>query len=427
LIKRLLKKAPFVAALGLVVMMATAGASQATVATQVTGQGSDTTYFMMVALGDMYNSSPGCNPLVASGSQTLDGGCPQSANENQADFVNYFHDFAVERWPIGSGGGINTLCQKGTAGVVAINFARSSRVPQDGAHGGTDCAGLKFVGYAKDGITWECFPSAAGSGCNSMPLDGNSHRSMTIATLKGIFVNCGITNWSNAAVGGANVPIDVYVDQKNSGTSVSWASALGVTLAPGDTLSNCIPVAARGNPGQPGSQISFENVNDLIHLNGDEANAIFPFSVGVFHFKYGPGFTGSDSPAGVLNDIGGVAPTDANILSGAFSVNRLVFNVVCTGTGTPKKCGTSTPASVQTTKFVGPTGFICKNEGKFNDSHGNPILNPNDGNPYRGAPSGSTPTGDIPDAISAAGFVPLPKQGSGASASYCISQPLTSN
>ena len=66
---------------------------------------------------------------------------------------------------------------------------------------------------------------------------------------------------------------------------MTWAAALGVQLAAGQALTNC--VHNPNNPGQPGSNVSAENTNSLIHTNGDEDNAIFPYSVGVYHRTYG--------------------------------------------------------------------------------------------------------------------------------------------
>jgi ABC-type phosphate transport system substrate-binding protein len=435
LIKRYLKRASVIAALGLGAVMLTAGASQAasqTTSLNLTGSGSDTTYFMMDALDTLYNQSPGCQTTVTSGTQPLNFSCPNIATDDQANFLNYFHDVALEKFPLGSSAGINGLCQHGQAGVSAISFARSSRVPLLISAGGTDCHGLKFVGYAKDAITWTCFPNVTGSGCGGMTPDGNGDLNLTVPQLKAIFVNCGTTLWSQ--VGGTpSVPIDVYVPQKNSGTGIMWASDLGVSLAPGDTLNNCIPVANRLSPGAPGTHITFENQNADIINNGDQANSIFPWSVGVFHFTFGlNAFTGSDGSQ--LEDVGGSKPTNANIQSGSFTLFRYVFNVYCQGAGSPKVCGGSTPAAASVTKYIGPSGFLCKNGGKFVyhsalgvHNPGDPILNPWDGNPYRHdtGGTGSSSTGDIPDTIASSGFVPITLQGSGTTSSYCVSQPLT--
>ena len=413
MIKRILKKGPVLLCVLVGAMMLTAGSAMGaaqTTSQQVVGSGSDTTYYMMTALGDLYNQAPGCNALAST--QPLDGSCPNSGSENKGDSINYFHDYTVERWPLGSSAGINQLCKHGLAIVASVSFARSSRVPLGSAAGGSDCAGLRFVGYAKDAITWECFPGG-GNPCTSLTTGTNS---LTQAQLKAIFVQCTDTNWSQ--IGGSAGAIDVYVPQANSGSGISWAAYLGTTLAAGQALDTCIPAANKApavQPNQPGSHVSAENTNALIVGNGDKANAIFPFSVGVYHFTFGPtNFTGSDGSS--LGKINGVQATAANILAGTFPASRFLFNVYCHAA----TCGTSKVASVWTTKFVGEGGFLCKNETKFNAATppNNAIVDPITHQKYRGAPgTGSVPTGEIPDTINSFGFVPLKKQGTG---SYCI-------
>ena len=291
---------------GLVVVALLAASSVAWAATQtssqiIIGSGSDTTEWMMQSLGDLYSNAPGCNQLASP--QPLNATCPNSGSENRADFVNYFHDMIVQRYFLGSGGGINQLCQQGLAKVAGVEFARSSRVPLPASAGGSDCTGLHFVGFARDGITWECWPSATGSGCGSM-----ASLNLTTTQLKQIFVSCTVTNWNQ--VGGSNVAMDPYVAQANSGTGVTWASALGVQLASGQALTNC--VHNPNNPGQPGSNVSPENTNSLIDTNGDQANAIFYYSVGVYHRTYGAtSFTGSDGSA--LGEINGKKATTTAI------------------------------------------------------------------------------------------------------------------
>jgi hypothetical protein len=375
----------------------------------VIGSGSDTTEWMVQSLGDLYSNAPGCNQLK--NPQLLNGSCPNSGTENPADFVNYFHDSIVQRYFIGSGGGINQLCQQGLANVAPVDFARSSRVPLPASGGGSDCSGLHFVGFARDGITWECWPGATGNGCDSM-----AKLSLSVTQLKKIFVSCTVTNWSQ--VGGSNVAMDPYVAQANSGTGVTWASAMGVQLAAGQALTNC--VQNPNNPGQPGSNVSPENTNSLVDGNGDQKNAIFYYSVGVYHKTYGASaFTGSDGSA--LGKINGLKATTTAISKGTFPVSRFLFNVYCAGDPTNgNKCGNDTASPAYVTNFVGENGFVCKNESDFNDTGGNPILDPLSGKAYRSAQTGSgstaKPQGEIPNTISAFGFVPLVRQADG---TYC--------
>src|SRR5262245_5510930 len=199
--------------------MVGSAAAQQTTSQPIIGSGSDTTMYMMDALGDLYSQAPGCNQIGSP--QPLDGSCPSG---NPADAENFFHDTVAQLFFIGSGGGINQLCKTGLANVARIDFARSSRVPIGAAIGGSDCSGLDFVGFARDGISWECFPGAANAGCKPI-FAKKGKKSLTITQLKNIFVNCTVTNWNQ--VGGINKAMHVYVPQANSGSGVTWAAALG--------------------------------------------------------------------------------------------------------------------------------------------------------------------------------------------------------
>jgi len=402
---RKLAKFPLLAAtvaIGVLVMMSPASAAQTT-AEPVLMSGSDTTYNMMAALGTIYNNSAGCE--VVANPQPKDFSCTNvpllSNNEN------YYHDQITQAYPIGSGGGIGQLCSHGLAGVANVDAARSSRVPLS-----SDCTGLHFVGYARDGISWECFFKFKGAGCGGKATAVNN---LTTAQLKNVFVNCTTTNWNQ--LGGRGVPITVYVPQANSGTGVTWASFLGVNLAPGTVLSNCLSSGSNLPPGTPGSHVSFENTNQYIIANKDQKSAIFPFSIGVYNHTFGS-VKGKDQSQ--LMQINGVDPTPANVTSQLFPVERLLFNVYCSGDPTNgNKCGSdpASPAWVQ--NFVGENGWICKGENAHKGLGGSFDTDPITGDVYRDtSPVGGVAKGEIPDVIRAQGFVPVEKQSDG---TYCQS------
>jgi hypothetical protein len=356
---------------------------------------------MMQALGDLYSNAPGCNQLQSS--QLLDGECTAGA-PTPADSENYYHDTIVQRYFIGSGGGLNQLCKQGLAGVSQVDVARSSRVPL-----GTDCTGLHFVGYARDAITWEGFPGKAGS--DSAPIFGNTGTlSLTTAQLKNIFVNCTVTNWNQ--VGGTSGAITVYVPQANSGTGVTWAAAMGVSLASGQALDNCIPA---GDPaaGTPGSHKSPENTNSLILANGDAADAIFPFSVGVYENTINKTLNTQSPDGSELGKINGKSPTFGAIQGNTFPVSRYLWNVYCAAA----TCGTASKADAQVQNFASENGFLCTD---LQDSSNNNFKDPLNGQVYRTPTSSSVqPLGEIPATIKAKGFVPLKNQNASGTANYC--------
>jgi len=382
---------------------------------KVFGSGSDTTYQMMLSLGDLYNGSNGC--LVIANPQPKDFSCvgaPITTNDE-----NYYHDVVSQAYPIGSGGGIGQLCSHGLANVASIDFARSSRVPIS-----TDCTGLHFVGYARDGVSWECFPGTAGAGCRGTGTAIKPKvKTLTTSQLKNIFVGCTATNWNQ--VGGSNSPITVYVPQANSGTGVTWASFVGVNLAAGTVLSNCLSSGSNLPPGTAGSHVSFENTNQYIISNGDQKTAIFPFSIGVYTHSYGGnGLYGkpASSDGSLLGQINGVAPTPADVSNQTFPALRILFNVYCAGDPTNgNKCGTQPKAPAQVTDFVGENGWICNGEQNHEDLSGNNDIDPWFGKPYRTTTAtGKVPTtaGLIPAAITSNGFVPMEKRSDG---TYCQS------
>jgi ABC-type phosphate transport system substrate-binding protein len=430
-------------------------AASAKKASKVLGSGSDTTYLMMTALSDLYDESPGCEAVATPPTvQPLDFSCnPDVASTVHGE--NYAHDQVTSAFPLGSSNGIAQMCLQGN-----INYARSSRGPKGPSAGGTDCKGLKFDAYAKDGLTWECWATTSDgttSGCNSMTTDGGGYRNLTQPDLNNIYVNCTFTNWNQ--VGGASVPIDPYTAQPGSGTRSSWEGDVG------GLSTSCIPTVFQGQPDAAGSHIAEEHHNALIDTTNpnasedwcdgvaggapvscaDQGNAIYYISAGRWANQYGP--TSGNADGSAIGAVNGVDPTSANILSGSFPFSRQMYNVWCNGLRTvvkkivhgkvvkkiEYKCGKSLRSTKATIGFVGPgvpqagepatnpRGWICKGE-QYHSKDGTALtqvdVDPLTGEQYRTTTAvGSQGDGEIEHAIVAAGFVPLAKQADG---SYCI-------
>lgn len=312
------------------------------------GAGSDTTYSMMQRLDNLYNGSAGCNVIVADVTKpgALNNTCQTSPAGAPAETTteNISHDVATEYYPQGSGIGRATLNNAGQSGVTTVSYARSSS-----AIGASD-KGDRAVGYARDGISWFHFPDVAGSASKNVT-------NLTQADLRGIFEGgatassypagtvdskgC-ITSWK-AFPGGSDAPIVVYAVQAGSGTRSTFDGFLGG--AKNSTL--CIP-AQNADPtsGQP-QHVIFENDATPIIKNGDQANAIYYYSFGRYQQTGGEG--------GSLGSIDGIAPTPATLVatSGAFPFARFLYNVI-------RNAQASTNASQATQAYVGPTGWICK-------------------------------------------------------------------
>ena len=306
---------------------------------------------------------------------------------------NYNHDQVHEAYFIGSGGGIKQLCNQGKPGIATIDFARSSRSPVTG-----DCAGLDFTGYARDGITWETFNVAGAGTANftnvdttncpgTTPPGGLTQLCLTQAQLQGIYVTCSIKKWQdiNTSLPASPViPIDIYTPQKNSGTRVAWDLFLGGGTTPADST-HCMSTA------QQATNIVAENQNQSVVDNGDAANAIVPFSVGIWNNQVN--FSGNAQ----LGAIDNTYPSNTTILSGSFPGGRFLYNVTCRACSGPN-------SAAAVTNYVGPTGWLCKGSA----SH---ALDPVNATNFRS---------EIATAISNAGFVPLGFSSDGIGhASFC--------
>jgi ABC-type phosphate transport system substrate-binding protein len=337
----------------------------------VLGSGSDTTWKMMDSLDRLYNESAGC--AVTGNPQPLDLSCVLPDPTGTITTENYAHDRISEAYPLGSSNGINQLCEQGLQGVAKINFARSSRAP-----GSSDCTGLRFVAFARDGIPFEAFPDLPGSPVanfnNPDPLCAGKGLCLTQAQIVGIFVTCTITNWNQ--VGGANAPIEVFTAQDGSGTRKTFDGFIG-----GDS-STCIPV------NDLDTHKIFENENTSIFANAHAAeNAIFYFSFGVWQNDILPNPDGS-----ALGGIDGVAPTVQTIGDGSFPYGRYLYNVYC------NTCPTNIQASGATKKYINETtGWLCKNNNKHS-------IDPLTGDNY-----GT----ELDKTIASEGFVSIPPGGPG--------------
>jgi ABC-type phosphate transport system substrate-binding protein len=316
---------------------------------QVLGSGSDAAYHMDVALGALYNGSPGCRVIANQGeSQPLDFSC-LSDDSSTIHTENYTHDQVSYAYPIGGGAGVKQLCQQGLQGVAHMDFAVQTSAPD-----GSVCTGTHYVAFARDGISWEAFPGVDGGATKNMNnKNGTCNKAggycLSQADLQGIFTTCTITNWSQ--VGGANAPIAVYTLTSAYGTRKAWDNFLG-----GDS-SHCIPA------NQQATHIIPQTTDAPIFANGDEANAIFYWSYGSYQSNVAPSKDGSK-----LGLIDGVAINPKTIGDGSFPFGRFVYNVYCTSACSS---GASSQAAVD---YVGESGWICKVAG---DHSNDPISGTN--------------------------------------------------
>lgn len=338
-------------------------------AVQLLGSGSDAAYKPISALDDLYNQSPGCNTIVTTGTQPLDFSClADTANTIKTE--NYEHDVVSDAYPLGSSNGIAQVC----ASLGKVNFATNVRAAKS-----TDCTGLHMVSFARDGLAWECFGTCHGV------------TNLTKVQLQGIYGNCSITNWNQ--VGGSAAPIVVYGVVPGAGVKSNWNSYLGIS---DDT--HCAPA--------DGKHVITQNENQAILANGDQANAIFYFSIATWNTNVAPHPDGS-----VLGSLEGVAPTQTNIGNGTYPLGFNEGFVYCAASTGAAPC--PKPAPKQAQNYIGETtGWICKGAAT-GDHTGAHAIDPLTGVNYRT---------EISNTISSFGLVPIaygPTGGSASGSSFC--------
>jgi ABC-type phosphate transport system substrate-binding protein len=357
-------------------------------ASQVLGSGSDTTVFTMEGLDTLYQESPGCQDIALSGTSQVpayDFSCyPDPAPPAvTVHSENYVHDQVHEAYQIGSGNGIHQLCNQGVAGNAAISFARSSRAP-----GSSDCSGLHFVAYARDGIPMEVFKNFTNNGTDAGPCAGKAN-CLSQQQIKDIYHLCTINDWHQIdPTIAAGTTIVIYDPQAGSGTRGTFDNFMGGT----NFSETCID--AIGGTYQA-THVIQENENVAIAANGDSANAVFPFSYGIWTQQIKPHNTLGAS----LTQVDGVTATPKTILNFTFPYGRYIFNVFCAATNGTGCDALGTTASQATINYVGEEGWICKpGSGTWAADGGPHTINPLTGNNYQA---------DIAKTIKAFAFQPL--------------------
>ena len=338
------------------------------------GTGSDTTFFMMQQIADLYNGSPGCKvPSAAGVDQTVCADDQTGAITTE----NYDHDEVQNAAPfgIGSGNGIATLC--GTRpSRLPVQFARSSRDFQTG-----DCTGTVFHGFSRDGIAMLIFPtintatqgspaagckpgekpvSAGGTGCTGFYSSGGNRR-FTTQNIKDIFNTGTVTDWCQLNNGAATAspnplsnpptyfptcatpqPIQLWKVNTGSGTY--------------RTFFNYIGADPNGHATLPATGVLQENDARPIAAAGADVQqrSIFWGSSG--RYAAAP-FTKAN---GLTPSLDGVNPTVPNVANNTYPIRRLLYNVT-------KNSNDATPEGMAANAFL---KWICQASHATNDETG---------------------------------------------------------
>ena len=286
---------------------------------QVRATGSDTTYYVMQRIADLYNGSPGCSLDPASSFQT----CASTQPTGVVTSEDYDHDEVQNAYPTGSGNGIKAVCGTlGGTGTLPVDFARSSKDAVTG-----DCAGLTNQAYARDAIDPIVFPNVASSATQGSPAAGCKPgeaagscsganvtgigtgalpQGLTKQNLTDIFVNCTVTDWgqlTNGGTPGATPPtygtatgqkIVVWGIQTNSGTYGVFKNFVG-----GDPNS-CVTSS--------GGQIIFENDAQPIASAGADVQSRSIYWMSNGRFNVAP-FTRANGSNTKVNGVRAVSST----------------------------------------------------------------------------------------------------------------------
>jgi len=325
---------------------------------QVRLAGSDTTYFAMTGIANLYNQSSlptfGCTIDTTNPTTTPEYSryCKRDttdpsklATNNSSDVQdNFDHDEIVNATALGSGNGITQLCQmpapsRPTDAAVprlvdqklSVDIARSSRVK-----GGSDCSDSVFLPFAKDGIVTEVFP---GSG----PAVGVTN--FNKATLQAIYCNdvslttlglTRISDWNQVPGATGSGAINLFGVNTGSGTYSTYNSYIA---CPNGNISSG-PVAALPASHQNLQENQAQQIDDVSIGEcpaGDTAcetdrvqRSLFFISLGRFNTNT---FAGKAGPvSGSITTADGIAANASTIPPGTYPISRDLFNVYRPGT-----------------------------------------------------------------------------------------------
>lgn len=191
--------------------------------------GSDTTFFMMQRLSDLYMQAGLFGCVLDSSVSPNNSACkvpPADTNATTDTVDNYDHvEVMTGLGHIGSGAGQAQLCGTETA-PLPTDFARSSKPP------GTTCNDMVGLGYAKDGVPLVIFSGEEGPGSatgSTSPWAGKVVGPVAAGWLPGDSVACDLgaggssSNTRNTINGCSGVPFNDFSNNDNGGGASSTA------------------------------------------------------------------------------------------------------------------------------------------------------------------------------------------------------------
>jgi len=338
----------------------------------IRGSGSDTTFFVMQKLSDLYTGAGlyGCVLNSGSGQTLYNSLDPASSAANQQSFcqknANVDTTDAADNWnrtevsqgvdDVGSGAGQNQLC--GTVNSpIAVDFARSSK-PAGTCSSGTGV--LAETGFAKDGVPAVDFqsvnPSSFGTTANTSPyatVNGGSIGPVAKGWLPGDPVNgtanhgtafsavanndstggaastayrlwCAtdstrITDWGQLTNLGPNLEVP-NVTVSNGSTSATVTGTFPASIAGGQAITDSAGDLAGGTTV---SSVSGNTVTLSQAATGNSSTDTLTFAIGSTLA------VGSGAPIGLPIRIQGVNPSSGTVFTFSGFVNSGVSGGGC--------------------------------------------------------------------------------------------------
>jgi phosphate transport system substrate-binding protein len=322
----------------------------------ISGAGSDTTYFAMVAIGNKYNTTQTAAkvtqvpPLLTAPFPTSVTVAADTVSPNCPAYTWDGSDSAHTP-PFGSSAGITAL-QNDAAGATPscqVDFARSSR----GLGNPSDTPDLEQYAFALDAVTW----SISGGSATANP-NRNTHgiTNLSIGQLTKIYTcnttgpNTGlpkIRNW--AQLGGKAGPIVKYAPQLGSGTlSFFQTKLMGGAVVDAGCDSSHLSTRIEENEG---TSIT----------TADMPNAIFPYSYAVWKAQASKAITDRRNFM-ILEKVENIAPTSITINEGTdpnvahFEGTRYVNNILTQNE--PTYAASAAFAGINQTTLT--NGYLCQ-------------------------------------------------------------------
>jgi len=340
-------------------------------ASLIIGSGSQTSWFEMQTLTDLFNIQPGCDitsslalsPELNCGASPFTPGTTLGEQGYTIGSDNPYNDYAVQAPAIGSGNGATQELDQNIPGVAHADFFRASAPKGDST--------VNRVAYAIDGQSWVAFSKI---GATSEPASFVT--ALSISQLNAIWgdtVSCtfGTTtyheDWACFTGGLHTGHIDCYNAQTGSGTYATWSGTGNITTA-AYTQGSSVPACA--NDEASGTAASHVNIpeNQMASIatstNNDMANAIYYFSYGKFGSVCKAGLCqgtkiGTTSATTVFGKINS-RTTGKPVKASAATIQGLTWPIIRYLYNDYSNSSSATPSSQAALNMVSELGFLCK-------------------------------------------------------------------